>query len=377
MPVPLSDPIPIEPVSAAPVRLAVVGCGGSRQTYGAILPLLDAVEVGVLMDLDPVSARLWSRESRGASVVTDFAEVLADPTIEAALLTSPVEDRARQAIALAEAGKHAYCASPLPARLSVCDDLARRSAECGTVLMVGLARRFDRSFLGAKQAVEEGRIGRIHQIRCDWSFYAGWAARRASLRTWRGVFEFHASQTVDFCRWVLGEIQTVSADIDLPGGGGRVACQGNVILQHERGLSIHHISRTDHKDPVEQYLLSGDEGTLELSFSGGWSYDSTAYFRALLHRIGRAPEDVTPVAKLRATDEAKAHNPYLLALRHFALCVRLGVEPQVGAADGRAVTEAILAAYLSSMEQIKVALPLTGSGHIEESLRSLGDGSEA
>jgi hypothetical protein len=29
------------------------------------------------------------------------------------------------------------------------------------------------------------------------------------------------------------------------------------------------------------------------------------------------------------------------------------------------------------MEQIKVALPLTGSGHIEESLRSLGDGSEA
>lgn len=362
---------PIQTVSASPVRLAIVGCGGSRQTYGAVLPLLDAVDVRLLMDVDPVSARLWSHDRRRIPVVTDFAEVLADPEIEAALLASPIADRPKQALALAEAGKHAYCTPPLPASLQVCDDLVRWPAEHGTLLMFGLTRRFDRSFLAARQLVEEGRIGRVQQIRCDWSFYAGWAARRDFLKTWRGVFECHASQTIDFCRWMLGDIQTVSADIDLPGGSGRVVCQGNVILQHERGISIHHISRTDHKDPVEQYLLSGDEGTLELSYSGGWSYDSTAYFRALLHRTGRAVEDVTPIPEARAQDEMRAHNPYLLALRHFALCVRLGIQPHVGAADGRAIAEAILAAYLSSMEQIKIALPLTGSAHIEAMLRSL------
>ncbi len=366
-----SDPAAPGAVSASPVRLAVVGCGGSRQTYGAVLPLLDAVEVVALMDVDPVAARLWSRDARKAVTLTDFEALLAEPAVEAALLASPIDDRPKQAIALAEAGKHVFMAGPLPASLRICDDLAKWAGDHDIRLMLGLTRRFDRSFSAAREAVETGVIGRINQIRCDWSFYAGWAARRDFLRTWRGVFEFHISQTIDFCRWVLGDVQTVSADIDLQGSEGRVGCQGNVILQHERGLSIHHISRTDHKDPVEQYLLTGDEGTLELSFSRGWSYDSTAYFRTLLHRVGRTPEDLTPTPLARPHDEARAHNPYLQALRHFALCVRLGIEPHVGVAEGRAAAEAILAAYLSSTEQIKVALPLTGAGRIEAMLGSL------
>ena len=45
-----------------------------------------------------------------------------------------------------EAGKHVLCEKPLARTIAECDGMDRACHQAGVVLMVGLMKRFDRSF---------------------------------------------------------------------------------------------------------------------------------------------------------------------------------------------------------------------------------------
>lgn len=361
-------------VPLAPVRLGIVGCSGSRQNYGPALPYLPDIQVTALMDVDMVAAKVWARTLRPAAVFTDYEAFLQEAPIDAVLISSPLPARVEQTVAAARAGKHILCEKPMARTLEECERMAEAAQENHVLLIPAYVKRFDRTFLYARQAIEEGTLGELQQVRCDWSFYAGWGDRREILKRWAGVFEEHAHHTIDLCRWWLGEVESVSADIDIGRTpDGKTDQFANLILTHARGVSIHHISRVFHKRPVEQYLLTGTHGTLHISHGVEWNQVVSEPFSITLHLQGLPAQEIPQTAFARVEEEIRAHHPGKRLLAHFAECIRSGQTPQIVGYDGCRAVEILNAGYLSTYEHAKITLPLTRSAVLEQILQRVAE----
>jgi predicted dehydrogenase len=256
--------------------------------------------------------------------------------------------------------------------LQECERMAEAAEENHVLLIPAYVKRFDRTFLYARQAIGEGVLGELQQVRCDWSFYAGWGDRRGILKRWAGVFEEHAHHTIDLCRWWLGEVESVSADIDIGQTLDAKTDQfANLILTHTRGVSIHHISRVFHKRPVEQYLLTGTQGTLHITHGVEWNQVVSEPFSMTLHLQGLPAQEIPQTAFPRIEEAIRAHHPGRRLLAHFAACIRAGQTPQIVGCDGCRVVEILNAGYLSTYERAKITLPLTRSAVLEQILQKV------
>jgi predicted dehydrogenase len=361
-------------VPLAPIRLGIVGCSGSRQNYGPALPYVPDIQVTALMDVDMVAARVWARALRHTAVFTDYEVFLQEAPVDAVLISSPLPVRVEQVIAAAKAGKHILCEKPMARTLEECERMTEAAGESGVLLLPAYVKRFDRTFLYAQQCLQEGTLGELQQIRCDWSFYAGWGDRREILKRWAGVFEEHAHHTIDLCRWWMGEVESVSADIDIGRSpDGKTDQFANLILTHTRGVSIHHIARVFHKRPVEQYLLTGTQGTLHITHGVEWNQVVSEPFSVTLHLQGLPAQEIPQTEYTRIEEEIRAHHPGKRLLAHFADCIRSGQTPQISGEDGCRVVEILNAGYLSTYEHAKITLPLTRSMVLEQILQKVAE----
>lgn len=347
--------------AASSVRLGIVGCAGARPVYGPILRLIPGLEVTALMDTDEAAIRSWARELPRPVRYTDYDRFLAEAPLDAVLLASPLSERAAQVIAAAQAGKPIFCVAPLARSLGECDAILQATVQSNVLLMTALLHRFEETFLDASRLISEGRLGALKQARYDGSF-----AGRGDQPTWRRLFEARAHDSIDLCRWWLGEVQTVSAHIDSAKSARGVDDRADLILNHERGVSIHHISRGALQKAAERYQLNGATGTLDIlarhdrsDFGLRSRHARSDPFQMTLLHPGRAPEEVPRPHLPDIGEKWSAYHGSKRALEHFADCLRTGREPRVTGLDGRKVMEVLAAAYLSSQEETKIALPLT------------------
>jgi len=335
----------------APIRLGIVGCGGVRPLYGSVLRLISGLQVTALLEEDSADARALVRELNRPPLYSDYDCFLTEASLDAVLVASPVSQRARHAADAALAGKHILCEEPPARTLDECDAILRAAAQSHVLLMTAFLRRFDEKFLCAGRLIEEGRLGELSRVRCEGRF----PVQEEGAQTWESVFEGHANHAIDLCRWWLGDVETVSADVDVGQAAHRPDGRADLILNHARGVSIHHVSRGPRKRPAVSYLLEGSEGTLEVRVG---IEGSPSAFRMVIHRPGHAAEDVTRLGLPPMNEKTRDYHRGKRALEHFADCIRFGHPPRVTGLDGRKVMEVILAAYLSSRERTKITLPL-------------------
>ena len=100
-----------------PVRVAVVGLGyWGPQLVRNLYESPDA-ELAVICDARPEALAQIARRYPGVRQTTDFAQVLADPRIEAVVLATPISTHYPLARAALEAGKHTFVEKPLAGSL--------------------------------------------------------------------------------------------------------------------------------------------------------------------------------------------------------------------------------------------------------------------
>jgi predicted dehydrogenase len=355
------------------VKLGLVGCGakGAQVMYAPIVRLLETGRVTALMDPDPAALAYMQAYCTNASTHTDFDALLAQADIDAVIVASPVFLHCEQVIRAAAAGKHVLVEKPMARTVEECDRMIAACQESGVTLMVAFMKRFNTCFQLVKQLVEAGELGEVFQVRCEFSWHIpeaaaadeGWRARRV---TWGGMFQDHGSHTVDLCRWWLGDVQTVSAEVGIVRSGREVEDVAVVTLRHTGGaISLHTVTGATHKPLVEYYLLDGTKASLELSFGPAWSYTAITPFRVTLHQNGKVQKDLTPTTLPNLDDQLRTHSHYLREIDYFCRCVQQGHTPSVTGEDGRKAIEVINAAYLSSWQCQKVAIPLQGIPDLE------------
>ncbi len=111
--------------------------------------------------IEPMAERHDDIRALGIAPATDFAAVLADPAIDAVILTTPNPLHEEQVVAVAGAGKHVFCEKPLGLNAAS----ARRSVEAcvkaGVQLGIGHERRFEPAMQALLKMVAAGDLGTV------------------------------------------------------------------------------------------------------------------------------------------------------------------------------------------------------------------------
>jgi predicted dehydrogenase len=140
-----------------PARVGIIGCGDVSDYYLEGCAPFSSIEFAACADLDPERAARLSE--RGGFPAVSVEALLADPSIEIALVLTPPTAHAAVSLAAIDAGKHVYSEKPLATSR---DDGARiLAAARAAAVKIGGAPD---TFLGgglqtARALIDEGAIG--------------------------------------------------------------------------------------------------------------------------------------------------------------------------------------------------------------------------
>jgi len=184
--------------------LAGAGAFGIKHLDG--IKNIDDVEVVGLVGrtLEPTQE---AAEKYGVEhACTDLAEALALPGVEAAILCTPTQMHAEQAIQCMKAGKHVQVEIPLADSYVDAQEVDRVQKETGLVCMVGHTRRFNPPHQWVHQRIQKGEI-KIQQMDVQTYFFRRKNINAAGgARSWTDhLLWHHAAHSVDLFQYQTGE----------------------------------------------------------------------------------------------------------------------------------------------------------------------------
>ena len=100
---------------------------------------------------------------------TDSTELIEHPDIDGVVLALPNQLHAPLTIQALEAGKHVLVEKPICGKSSEVEGMIQARDASGKVLMVGHNQRFSPKVYALKQALKEGRFGKIYNAKTFWN----------------------------------------------------------------------------------------------------------------------------------------------------------------------------------------------------------------
>ncbi len=207
------------------LRLAMLGCGfmGKCHTnaYRKIPYIYPAAGVQLrLLILCDQKADLVQREAARygyEEYCTDWHDVVADPRVEVFDNCGPDPVHVEPCIAALEHGKHVICEKPMAVRV----DDARRMRDAASAArgkaMCTFNYRFMPAVRFAKDLIADGKLGAIYHVRIHYLQMAGHDPTLPADKVWAsgwphsGSLQGIGSHAIDQCRYLVGEIKSVSA----------------------------------------------------------------------------------------------------------------------------------------------------------------------
>ncbi len=148
------------------IRVGVIGTGRIGKLHiehlAQDIPEADLV---ALCSLDRPSMDSLADQFNVPQTIDDYTKLLADPQIDAVLITSATNTHVEISQAAAKAGKHIFCEKPIALDLKEIDETLAIVEKAGVKFQVGFQRRFDASFMRVRETVASGKIGEPHIMR--------------------------------------------------------------------------------------------------------------------------------------------------------------------------------------------------------------------
>jgi predicted dehydrogenase len=146
------------------LRIAVVGLGFGAEFVPIYLDHPDVVSVAIC-DKDERRLQTVGDRFNSAQRMSDVAEVIASPDIDAVHLISGIPDHAAQAVAVLNAGKHCACTVPMATSTDDLCAIVAAQRRSGRNYMMMETAVYTRQFLYAQELRQTGEFGRIQFLR--------------------------------------------------------------------------------------------------------------------------------------------------------------------------------------------------------------------
>jgi 2-hydroxy-4-carboxymuconate semialdehyde hemiacetal dehydrogenase len=184
------------------MKLVLAGAGAFGQKHLDAMRQIDGAEVVSLVGRELDKTRAVADKYAIGHVTTELADALAQPGVDAAILCTPTQMHAAQAIQCMQAGKHVQVEIPLADSWIDAEAVAEIQQRTGLTCMVGHTRRFNPSHQWLHRRIVSGEL-RLLQLDVQTYFF-----RRSNLnalgqpRSWTDhLLWHHAAHTVDLFAW--------------------------------------------------------------------------------------------------------------------------------------------------------------------------------
>lgn len=286
------------------------------------------------------------RTGRSTLDAADLASILVDDDLSAALARKPIAVIVSNptalhmpvALAAARAGSHLLIEKPLSHDLDHVSELQDAVALHGLTVLMGFQFRFNPGLRQIKAWIESGAIGTVVSAQVHWGEYlpgmhpwedyrVGYAARPEL----GGGVLLTLSHPFDYLRWLLGEIDHVTAT-ETRDDSLRVGVDScvDVSLRFASGATGHvHLDFV--QQPHEHRLtIIGTQGTLT------WTHDDHGARR---YSVASRCWETVP-----APDGFERNTMFLDEMRHFLACLQGHERPVCPLDEGISALKVVLAA---------------------------------
>jgi predicted dehydrogenase len=312
------------------MRVALFGCGWI-QDFHARGVLAHGDELVAVANHREESAKAFA-ERHGISVVTtDWEALAADPTVDAAIVSTPNALHAPQSVALLRNGKHVLVEKPMATTVAECDAMIAAAREGKASLMVAHCWRFRDEVIALRDRIAAGGLGDVVKTR-GYGVHAGWGPNgwfTDGDLSGGGALLDMGVHAIDTARFLLGDPQPgrVCAAVGTRYANGRYTVDDDGIL-----------------------LIGWSNGTNSLVESGWWQphlggleADTEIYATKGYARIW--PPEEPPGDFEHCTQPM-----YSAQVAEFLDAIRAERQPRPSGEDGRVVMQVVEAAYASARE---------------------------
>jgi len=339
------------------VRFALVGCGRIADNhFASIQTHAERCELTDVCDVQP--AALASAVKRtGAVGHSSLTDLLAASKADCIVLATPSGLHPAQTAAAAGAGFDVMTEKPMATRWTDGLAMVRACDEAGVRLFVVKQNRRNRTLQLLKQAVDNGRFGRIYMVNVNvfWSRPQEYYDSAAWRGTWEfdgGAFMNQASHYVDLLDWIVGPVESVMAYTGTLARNIEVEDTGVAALKWRNGAmgSINVTMLTYPKNLEGSITILGEKGSVRI---GGVAVNE------IKHWEFDAPEPMD-----KHLDDASYQTTSVYGFGHPLYygnvidTLRGEAEPEIDGREGLKSLELLIAMYLSARDGKRINLPL-------------------
>lgn len=323
------------------MRIGVAGLGYWGPNLARNFASIPGCELSWCADPDEAARESVRARFPGVRVAAELDELLADETLDAVALATPVPTHAELAARVLDAGKHCFVEKPLGQSVAEAERVVGKAAEKDRVLMVGHLLEYHPAVRQLKELTDSGELGeRIYYI-------YGNRLNLGKLRADENALWSLGAHDVSVVLYLAGEEpwEAIAHGESYVRDGVEdvVFC----FLRFPSGMCAHlHLSWLDpHKE--RRFTVVGSrrmatfddmalEGKLTI-YDKGFDQDARSYGEYITRSGGRESPALPNVEPLR------------LECEHFVQCVLRGERPQSDGASGLRVVR-VLEALQRSLE---------------------------
>jgi 2-hydroxy-4-carboxymuconate semialdehyde hemiacetal dehydrogenase len=187
------------------MKIIIAGAGAFGMKHLDAIRAIEGVEVVSLVGRLLAPTQEVATKYGIAHATTELDEALNQPGVEAAILCTPTDLHASQALQCLRAGKHVQIEIPLASSWKDAESVAALQKQTGLVCMVGHTRRFNPSHQWIHQRITKRKL-KVQQMAVQTYFF-----RRTNInalgqpRSWTDhLLWHHAAHTVDLFAYQTG-----------------------------------------------------------------------------------------------------------------------------------------------------------------------------
>jgi predicted dehydrogenase len=147
-----------------PLRVAVVGLGYWGPNIVRVLHELDHCEVSTVCDLSEAALAKIGRRYPAVRQTSEFVDALADESVDAIAIATPVGTHFELARAALEAGKHVFVEKPMAGSVAEAEALVALADDRGLTLMPGHTFLYSPPVNAVRELIQSGELGDIYFI---------------------------------------------------------------------------------------------------------------------------------------------------------------------------------------------------------------------
>ena len=345
------------PIINRKIRFALVGCGRiAAKHFHSIKQHAERAELVGVCDIDPKALAAAVSETN-AKPYENLTDLLRETDADAIILCTPSGLHPDQAVEIAASGRHVITEKPMATRwhdglrmVKACDDAKIR-------LFVVKQNRRNATLQLLKQAVEQGRFGRIYMVNINvfWSRPQEYYDSAAWRGTWEfdgGAFMNQASHYVDLLDWLIGPIESIQAYTGTLARDIEVEDSGVISVKWRSGAlgSMNVTMLTYPKNLEGSIIILGEKGTVRV---GGVAVNEIQHWE---FSDPREEDKQIKDANYATTSVYGFGHP--LYYDNVIKVLRGEAVPETDGREGLKSLEVLIAAYLSARDGKRVALPL-------------------